>query len=700
MGYLRFKQRWKTFQEFYHTSTLESELVYMLRDRCMKKEMADKISHEETIEGCLETLGKHYYRPVKAAKELMAEVTAFKKMQGKDYGRLFEYYVTLQTVIGEAEREKDLSYLLLQPENLILMESVLPTRELELWRNMQGDEKSPDLGKVFKEFIAFIAERESWVRRQVTHSTAPPPGQGGRRPDVRTKRAADTGSSHRPAEKKLARKKTKGRSSGQADGATVRVKLKQGAYTTTLETVAAPSAVSEGPWGCCVAKCQQPRHQLRNCAAFQRIPVEDRGSLVRLHHLCRKCLEPDHGLRGSACSSTAVGPKEICPIKKCKGKHHLLLHLKPIEGLRMESCPVSPGRQECQEEVSGQQEVAAERLAAVASEQDVLKVPLGEQDVRPVLEVPPGEQDMQPVLEVPPGEQDMLSGLHETSPAERGESAALQQPQLDMERLQREKDEMQRTFQLEMERIQRIHQLEKDEMQRTSQLEKMEMQRISQLEKMVMQRTFQLEMGEMQRTFQLEKMEMQRVRQQEEEKKLEGSSGMSWKEEGIECGSSAVAGLTGPASCTATEGKAESLLLAAKGHPPMWRSEMSEVRSDDCEGRELRTEEASRQKLEQRMAGLVAMLAVVLVGSGGHSRGGLIRKKEAIRGRMDEQPQENVMALVGQWRPTAGRPPRWPPPDEDNASRGAMTQPRGMWRPEAWLAAVQGRELCQTSWHW
>jgi hypothetical protein len=156
---------------------------------------------------------------------------------------------------------------------------------------------------------------------------------------------------------------------------------------------------------------------------------------------------------------------------------------------------------------------------------------------------------MRSVLEVPPGEQDMPPVLHKTSPAERGESAALQglqQPELDMERLQREKDEMQRTFQLEMERlqremerIQRVHQLEKDEMQRTCQLEKMEMLR-----------TFQLEMGEMQRTFQLEKMEMQRVRQQEEEKKLEGSSGMSWKEEGIECGSSAVPGLTGPAEDT------------------------------------------------------------------------------------------------------------------------------------------------------
>jgi hypothetical protein len=29
-----------------------------------------------------------------------------------------------------------------------------------------------------------------------------------------------------------------------------------------------------------------------------------------------------------------------------------------------------------------------------------------------------------------------------------------------------------------------------------------------------------------------------------------------------------------------------------------------------------------------------------------------------------------------------------------------MQQPREVWRPEAWLAAVQRRELCQVSWHW
>ncbi len=48
LGYLRFRQRWKTFQELYYASTPESELVDILCDRCMKKEMADRKRQEET----------------------------------------------------------------------------------------------------------------------------------------------------------------------------------------------------------------------------------------------------------------------------------------------------------------------------------------------------------------------------------------------------------------------------------------------------------------------------------------------------------------------------------------------------------------------------------------------------------------------------------------------------------------------------
>jgi hypothetical protein len=57
-----------------------------------------------------------------------------------------------------------------------------------------------------------------------------------------------------------------------------RVQQKQGALTTVLATVAAPSAVEKGPWKCQIAECQQPRHQLRSCHALQGLSEEERKS--------------------------------------------------------------------------------------------------------------------------------------------------------------------------------------------------------------------------------------------------------------------------------------------------------------------------------------------------------------------------------------------------------------------------------------
>jgi hypothetical protein len=159
--------------------------------------------------------------------------------------------------------------------------------------------------------------------------------------------------------------------------------------------------------------------------------------------------------------------------------------------------------------------------------------------------------------------------------------------------MQREKLEMQRACQLMKEEMQSTHQLQM-EMQRVCQLEKEEMQR----EKLEMQRACQLMKEEMQSTHQLQ-MDMQRIRQREEEERLEGSSGMSQKEKGIGCGSSAVPGLPRPAQgthgCTATEDRTEFLSLRAKGYPLTWRPEMS--RSDPTIARaedrgSLRTPEA------------------------------------------------------------------------------------------------------------
>jgi hypothetical protein len=134
------------------------------------QEVADRIRSKETMADCWETSDKLYYRPPELVKGLMAEITAFKKMQDTEYERLHEYYVALRVRIREAEREGFLS-LLLKPKNLTLIESSLPTRELKLWGIARGKEGPSNLGKILKEFIA---QREEWMVGQFKYSTTPP----------------------------------------------------------------------------------------------------------------------------------------------------------------------------------------------------------------------------------------------------------------------------------------------------------------------------------------------------------------------------------------------------------------------------------------------------------------------------------------------------------------------------------------------
>ncbi len=72
------------------------------------------------------------------------------------------------------------------------------------------------------------------------------------------------------------------------------------------------------------------------------------------------------------------------------------------------------------------------------------------------------------------------------------------------------------------------------------------------------------------------------------------------------------------------------------------------------------------------------------------------RKLEAIRGRMDEHPQEDALVKGAQWRSAAVRLHNWPPPHDDSTSWVGMIEPCDMWRPEAWFAAVHKCELCRS----
>ncbi len=71
-----------------------------------------------------------YSRPTQYAQDLMAEITATKRIQHSEYERLFEYYALLRGNITET-RKANLMEALLTQAIIALMEHPLPAREIE-----------------------------------------------------------------------------------------------------------------------------------------------------------------------------------------------------------------------------------------------------------------------------------------------------------------------------------------------------------------------------------------------------------------------------------------------------------------------------------------------------------------------------------------------------------------------------------------
>ena len=135
----------------------------------------------------------------------------------------------------------------------------------------------------------------------------------------------------------------------EAAGSKVELPPEQGASTTAPAAARAPVATKKELFKCQMEGCQQPKHRLRHCHTLQSLPAWDRRSVVASLGSCLKCLDLDHGRSDGKCPVVAYksteGSKMICPIKKCRGKHHYLLHVGVGGRKRMKNGPVSPGQQ-------------------------------------------------------------------------------------------------------------------------------------------------------------------------------------------------------------------------------------------------------------------------------------------------------------------------------------------------------------------
>jgi hypothetical protein len=167
--YPKFRRRWHTFQNQYHNVTPQRELVYLFRENCLEKKVADRLRCEETMAGCWRVLDPFYSRPTQFAQDLMSEITATKRIQYSEYERLFKYYALLCANITEAKKANLMEALLTQA-NIALMEHPLPAREVEEWRGRQA-RYAPRYHA--DAFVEFVEDREEWALKNIAYSTAP-----------------------------------------------------------------------------------------------------------------------------------------------------------------------------------------------------------------------------------------------------------------------------------------------------------------------------------------------------------------------------------------------------------------------------------------------------------------------------------------------------------------------------------------------
>jgi hypothetical protein len=109
--------------------------VNLFRENCLEKKVADRLRCEETMAGCWRVLDPFYRRPTQFAQDLMAEITATKRIQFAEYEKL--YYALLHANITEAKKANLMEALLTQA-NVALMEQPLHAREVEEWRSRQA----------------------------------------------------------------------------------------------------------------------------------------------------------------------------------------------------------------------------------------------------------------------------------------------------------------------------------------------------------------------------------------------------------------------------------------------------------------------------------------------------------------------------------------------------------------------------------
>jgi hypothetical protein len=181
-SYPRFRKEWRAYRETYHSAVNNDLATRALRDRCLKGDALQMVSHLDDLREMWETLDTCYERPEKYMEEALRPIVDFRRYKVTESATVRELYSLLRAAVKGAKGIGRLG-LLINDQTIPWIMSKMPYTDWKEWATRRPDWMQQNVATTFERFVekkwqdalnVAAAEPASWNMRRERFS----PGGG------------------------------------------------------------------------------------------------------------------------------------------------------------------------------------------------------------------------------------------------------------------------------------------------------------------------------------------------------------------------------------------------------------------------------------------------------------------------------------------------------------------------------------------
>jgi hypothetical protein len=151
-SYPRFKKEWRAYRETYHSAVNNDLAARALRDKCLKGDALQMLSHLDDLREMWETLDTCYERPEKYMEEALGPVVDFRRYKVTDSAAVREFYSVLRAAVKGAKGIGRLG-LLINDQTIPKIMSKMPYTAWKEWATKRPDWMQQDVAVTFERFV-------------------------------------------------------------------------------------------------------------------------------------------------------------------------------------------------------------------------------------------------------------------------------------------------------------------------------------------------------------------------------------------------------------------------------------------------------------------------------------------------------------------------------------------------------------------